>query len=731
MTGDFQKRRLERFLRKNFPEDLDEIMGFFQNKPDSLAGNILKEVQGKKRKEVENLLKQYTSQDATLSPDVPEGTLSDYNLGEISEAPTIHPEAPSPDDVGTLISDKTPKSELGDGGTCFEFSGAAKRVTQIIQRGLEGGGTVLEISAGDGSKESVDEHDVVGFSVSPDGETKTINNAAEVLTKKDKKVPDGTKVYSLTKVLGAKQNHFTEVYETLNEVARGGMGKVLRVYNKAVGREEAMKVALMNKEAMLKRFQFEARVTGQLEHSNIIRVYDVGKDHQGNPYYTMEFIRGESLEKILKKQKQFLLGEGEIEDRKYLRDFNEKKLLNIFLTVCDAFSFAHSNGIINRDSKPENIMVGKQGILVVDWGLAKQLGASDTMGEVLEKKIAQMEGKNGFVAEEETNAGLTMDGTTMGTPAYMPPEQVEGDLANMDQRADIYSLGGILYEILTKEKPFEGASVIEIFNKILTGKLVPPNERAKANGIKVPPELSAIVMKAMAVEQNKRYGTVDAMAEDVRRFLNYEEVSVYKYGVSKRGLRLMQRHPIVTAGVGLFLLGLGVLSPFYAVAKAGEATALEAKLVESGKREEAERKAKEDEARRRIIITGVAKAAEIGSYANDYEREIDILKDIISNNPNFMALPYVTLGNAYLETKRFDEALQNLNKALEIEPDYALAHYNKARVFAQMGKDEEALLCFQEAIKLKENYSRFYNERATIWFKLERWEEFLTDVKKC
>ncbi len=538
----------------------------------------------------------------------PEIVRQEIDVMMSGEGTRVGVEAKVADDAATAISEKRREraKKVTPGETCFEFAGRAKAVTRIIQKGMEGGATVLEIMAEDGSKEKVREDEVVGFSVR-DNETVTINDAGRILTQKGKKVPKGTKIYSLTKVLDAKQYHFSDIYEIVDpEVARGGMGKIMKVFDKAVGREVAMKVALMNREAMLQRFRFEARITGQLEHPNIIRVYDVGKDDNGNPYYTMEFIRGGSLDNILQKQKKAILArpgkkrkkKEDLENEKALKEYSLPKLLDIFLRVCDGVSYAHSKGVINRDLKPENVMVGSFGdVLVADLGLAKQLGTEDVMGSALEARVSKLKkSKNEKVqyqAAEEVDVGLTQDGTTMGTPAYMPPEQVEGELDQIDQQSDVYSLGGILYEILTKERPVEGASNAEIFNKILLGRIVPPSERV--DEIKVPGELSAIAMKAMAVEKADRYQNVEELAEDIRAYSEHREVKAYNYTRWEKIVKAVKRHPVAAwaAGIGLFvaLTAIAITGPvIYSEKAAKEAKAREAVEAKAGEAEALEEK---------------------------------------------------------------------------------------------------------------------------------------------
>ena len=250
------------------------------------------------------------------------------------------------------------------------------------------------------------------------------------------------------------------------EIARGGMGAILSATDQTLDREVAMKVMLLEDEASStsrQRFLREALVLARLEHPNIVPIYEMGRNAQGQLFYTMKLVKGRTLQAILTAIKQG--------DAATIEHYTLDRLLTIYRKVCDAMAFAHHQRIIHRDLKPENVMVGEFGeVLVMDWGLAKHL--DDERHAKTEAERAQA--IEGFKELSDSQlaageSGLTMDGSVMGSPQYMPPEQAEGRLADIGTHSDIYSLGGILYAILTLRPPVEGRKVAEVLDNVKSG----------------------------------------------------------------------------------------------------------------------------------------------------------------------------------------------------------------------------------------------------------------------
>ncbi|MFC1806669.1 serine/threonine-protein kinase, partial [Planctomycetota bacterium] len=249
------------------------------------------------------------------------------------------------------------------------------------------------------------------------------------------------------------------------------------------------------------RFVEEGQVTAQLQHPNIVPVYELDRDAHGTIYFTMKPVRGRSLGEIL-------LAVKEGKEAHSLGD-----LLGVFLKVCDGVAFAHSRGVVHRDLKPANLMVGDFGeVLVMDWGLAKIVGREDIRADDLVTSD-----------RAESTPELTLDGTAMGTPAYMPPEQANGELDKIDHRSDIYSLGAILYELLTLEKPVEGATPLVVLANAAHGTIVPPEQRTPGRAI--PRELSAIAMQCLHKLRSRRYQSVTELQRDITLYLEGRSVS--------------------------------------------------------------------------------------------------------------------------------------------------------------------------------------------------------------
>ena len=318
-------------------------------------------------------------------------------------------------------------------------------------------------------------------------------------------------------------------YAVEGEVGRGGLGRVLRARDTALGRPVAIKELLVAGEAAQRRFVREALITARLQHPAIVPIYDAGEGTEREPFYAMRLVSGRSLGDVL-------AGTRTLEER--------LALLPSLITVADAMAYAHGQKIIHRDLKPHNVLVGAFGeIVVIDWGLAKDLAAAeDEAGESARTTASSLE---------------TLDGAVMGTPAYMSPEQANGD--EVDERADVYALGAILYHLIAGSAPHTGGSLDEMLVKISEGDVVPLSEREPD----VPADLAAIVGKAMASDKTQRYRTARELAEDLHRFQTGQLVGAHRYTRAERVRRWVRRYrgiALTAAIAGAILVAYGAWS---------------------------------------------------------------------------------------------------------------------------------------------------------------------------
>ncbi len=294
------------------------------------------------------------------------------------------------------------------------------------------------------------------------------------------------------------------------------------------------------------RFMFEAEVTGALEHPGIVPVYSLGADANGRPFYAMRFIRGVTLSDEIEA---YHSPEAKAADPG-ARALELRKLLRRFIDICNAIDYAHGRGVLHRDLKPANIIVGHHGeTLVVDWGLAKALGRSD-WGAADERII---------LPGSASGSAETIEGSALGTPSYMSPEQALGHLDRLGPASDVYSLGATLYCLLAGKPPFAGNDALEALVKARNCDFPPPRRVNRS----IPLTLEAVVLKAMARNPEERYGTARALADDIERWMADEPTSARRERFDERARRCMRRRrtAVTAAGTAIFagLLGLGAV----------------------------------------------------------------------------------------------------------------------------------------------------------------------------
>ncbi len=297
------------------------------------------------------------------------------------------------------------------------------------------------------------------------------------------------------------------------EIARGGMGRIVAARDRRLRRPVAVK-ELLPEAGDARRFEREALITARLQHPSIVRIYEAGRWKDGSPFYAMEMVNGRSLDKVIAEAKTL--------DARLA-------LLPHVIAVADALAYAHAQHIVHRDLKPSNVLVAAFGqTVVIDWGLAKDLLDDASTIEPTPRNAPHA-------------PGLTMAGSVMGTPAYMAPEQARG--IDVDERADVYALGALLYCTLAGHAPFRGNSSDEVLKAVLAH--APPALPDIVPG--VPRALAAIVDKAMAFDAAARYPSAGELAEELRRFQTGRLVAAHRYTRGELVRRWIGRHRAVVA----------------------------------------------------------------------------------------------------------------------------------------------------------------------------------------
>lgn len=325
-------------------------------------------------------------------------------------------------------------------------------------------------------------------------------------------------------------------YELIEEIARGGMGVVWKARQVSLNRPVAVKMILSGQlanEAEVKRFHIEAEAAANLQHPNIVAIHEIG-EHEGRHYFSMDYVEGEHLGRFARKNPLTLA-----------------QIAELVMVLAEATQYAHQRGILHRDLKPQNILVDSEGRPhITDFGLAKRI---------------------------EQDSNLTQEGSVMGSPSYMPPEQAGGRLDRICPATDVYALGAILYELLTSRAPFVAETPVATLRLVCETEPVRPrklNER-------VPVDLETICLKCLEKDPQRRYATARELAEELRRFLNHESILARPAGRARAAWRGMVRRPWIVTGIAsVLLLGLAM----YAYGLAERVKLLQWKLAHIGEK---------------------------------------------------------------------------------------------------------------------------------------------------
>jgi serine/threonine-protein kinase len=504
-------------------------------------------------------------------------------------------------------------------------------------------------------------------------------------------------------------------FRILRPHAQGGLGEVYLARDEELHREVALK-QIRREHAddrdSRARFLLEAVVTGRLEHPGIIPVYGLGHYADGRPFYAMRFIQGDSLKDAIE---HFHRDDGPGRDPGE-RVLAFRELLGRFVDVCNALAYAHSRGVLHRDLKPGNVLLGPYGeTLLVDWGLAKLVAPPETKDAAGQAMLPP--GAAGDLAP-------TLVGSALGTPAYMSPEQAAGALDRLGPASDVYSLGATLYGLLTGRAPFEGRDVDVMLWAVLRGDFPPPRAVHRA----VPAALEAICLKAMALRPEDRYPSARALAEDVNRWLGDEPVSAWLEPAVARAARWARRHrPLVTGVV-------------VALAAAVAALALGTVLI-GRQKQRAERNAWEAQRNlalaRQVVEEMYSRVAdELGSQKGMDRRQQDLLEKALrfyerdqlrqSGDPEVRheaGRAALRVGDIRQRLGQVREAEAAYGRALQIleplaaqhpgRPDFrrtlAVAYHNRGRyVDFPIGRRAEAEARLKQALAIAEDLAARY-----------------------
>jgi serine/threonine-protein kinase len=348
-------------------------------------------------------------------------------------------------------------------------------------------------------------------------------------------------------------------YQLQGEIARGGMGAVLRGRDVDLGRDLAVKVLLekyVDRPEVVRRFIEEAQIGAQLQHPGIVPIYDIGR-FGDRPFFTMKLVKGQTLQALLAERHVGHVCNVPDEEGRFKRAPQDlSRYLAVVLQVAQALAYAHVKGVIHRDLKPANIMVGAFGeIQVMDWGLAKVL-PHDTAIQEQSSREHQDDGTFIRTARSSSTAEISL----LGTPAYMPPEQANGGFANLDRRADVFAMGAILCEILTGQPPYVGQSAEEVLRRATNVDLADANARLEASGADA--ELIALTRACLSPRPTDRPEEAGEVAKALSAYLDGARQRLHEAPLGEAHMRVRAAEKtsrrLALAWAGTILLGLSL-----------------------------------------------------------------------------------------------------------------------------------------------------------------------------
>ncbi len=431
-----------------------------------------------------------------------------------------------------------------------------------------------------------------------------------------------------------------EHYRTDREIASGGMGRIVAAEDLRLRRPVALKQLLDPSLDQMPRFQREALITARLQHPGIVPVYEAGRWPTGEPFFAMKLVSGRPLDRV-------------IADATTLEA--RLALLPRITAACDAMAYAHSQRIIHRDLKPSNVLLGDFGeTVVIDWGLAKDLDAEDGL-DTGNRPPARPSTKK-IAAATSTGSTLTIAGAVMGTPAYMAPEQARGE--NVDQRADVFALGAMIYHVLAGVPPYDWRTATEVIESAAAGKVVPLREREP----RTPRDLVAIVERAMAQSPADRYPHAGQLAEELRRFLTGQLVDAHRYTALQRVGRFVRRHraAVTVSAIAVATIAVGGTVAVTRIVHARDHAEHEGRIANTRK-VAAERLIDYMFTHVRTQLASIGRLDLLSGLGNEVKRYYDTLSKIPGGMPHEdelrMAEAIELVGEAELRSGKADLAL--------------------------------------------------------------------------
>jgi tetratricopeptide (TPR) repeat protein/tRNA A-37 threonylcarbamoyl transferase component Bud32 len=521
--------------------------------------------------------------------------------------------------------------------------------------------------------------------------------------------PDRTATYAVGSATSDGQR-----FHVLRPHARGGLGAVFLALDEELHREVALK-QILEKHAddptSRARFLLEAEVTGGLEHPGIVPVYGLGTYGDGRPYYAMRFVRGDSLKDAI----DHFHADAASRRDPGRQSLELRKLLRRFLDVCNAIDYAHARGVLHRDIKPGNVIVGRHGeTLVVDWGLAKATGRADPGSS-----------ERMLMPSSASGSAETLPGCALGTPAHMSPEQAEGQLDRLGPHTDVYSLGATLYCLLTGVPPFEG-DALDVIPRVQRGDFRPPRALDPA----IDPALEAVCRKAMALRLEDRYGSCRALAEDLERWMADEPVSAWREPLARQARRWARRNRTAMAVAVVALLagvfGLSAVAGVQARAnqqlrQANDATGAALAETKEAKRATDAALAQSEDSRQQAetVSAFLVEAFRSPDPEQDgrqvkvvdlLDRASERLDEEFSGSQATKGKLLDALGTTYRGLGLYDKAVSLHTKARTVletalgpdHPDTLQSRYNLAIAYDDAGRTAEAIALHEATLKLRE-----------------------------